>query len=176
MVGEIVAGVSAEEIRAYARSQKEQWRKFLRHVEWRTRRCSREKVPPAKRAYLVLLFESAELDLLLDLDSGEIHEIVDGRFKWFLMNHHRGHSDVQPLLAPASDSRVCAFASYTRGMSPKYANELFKNAEVAFVEKDEDEMVRHYYYDLTKRKNNPDIVLGVIVVCKDPHPEIKQPK
>ena len=170
------ADVSPEEIRERSRGHKEQWQKFLRHAEWRTRRCSHKKAPRAKKGYLVLLFEGAELDLLLDLSNGEIHEIVDGRFKWFLMNHHREHTDVKPLLTPANDSRICAFASHTQGLNPRFIRELFdKNAEVAFVEEDEVGKVRHYYYDLSKRRDNPNVVLGVVVICKDPKPKkIKQ--
>lgn len=168
----IIEASKAEGIREYSRGQKGQWQKFSGYVERRARASSREKILRAKKVYLVLLFEGAELDLLLDLDSGEIHEIVDGRFKWFLMNHYREHLDVKPFLNPANDSRVCAFASYTCGLSPKYVRELFdKNADTVFIEKDEDGKIRHYHYDLSRRRDNPDIVIGVAVICKDTKPK-----
>lgn len=170
-----VGSLSAEEIREYARSRKTDWQRFLEYVERATKsRRSDVNLPRSKRAYLVFHLENAGLDLLLDLRDGEIYEIVNGKFKGFLMDYDKAHLNERQLLAPAEDVFILEFAERTHKLDPKFIKKLFlvnmSSPFVEHLEHDSEKPVRHYYYDLFCEKRSSNIVIGVVVICKDPKP------
>lgn len=165
--------LSAADIRRCALAHRKEWRKFQCFVERATEaRYATLSFPPTRRAYLVFRSEEAGFDLLMNLKSGEIHEMLDSSFKEFLMNHDRTDPDERPLFKFAEDELLRELAAYTDTLNPRAIKKLFAtHAELPFVshiDHDDKKPVRHYHYDIFVRRGALHIVIGVAVICKKP--------
>ncbi len=160
--------LSVDDIRKCARRHKEEWRAFLRHAERRARMAREEKIPDFKRGYLVFVFKELEIDLLLNLSSGEIYEISDDkRLKWILVNHSDDHPDERKFLEPADDALVLNFAEYTHKLKPRFVRELFDGStNPVHPAKDMSGAIWNYHYSFPAHKDNAKVMMGVVVFCK----------